>query len=213
MQGVHLSASADSRRDCGQPRWDAAATGCWLPRPSGSRKRFGGKPHLRSRQGKRPDTTSTSGAVGSRGDDEGVTSSRRPNRRKPSEGHGLPVRRRRVTQRQKNRQLPTTPHPYIPRFILCDGGDDFICAISDSGASAPLCLGVFGMQTQSRGLPRHPELSVISLVRSVASDDGVLPVGATGTVVHVYPGERAYEVEFFQPFHTVATVEASALGE
>ena len=60
---------------------------------------------------------------------------------------------------------------------------------------------------------RHPELSLVSLARSIATEDGPLPPGATGTVVHVYPQERAYEVEFFQPFHTVATVEAAAIRE
>jgi hypothetical protein len=54
---------------------------------------------------------------------------------------------------------------------------------------------------------------VVSLACAVASDGGLLPPGATGTVVHVYPQERAYEVEFFEPFHTVATVEAAAIRE
>ena len=58
----------------------------------------------------------------------------------------------------------------------------------------------------------HPELSVVSLARPVKDDDGrMLPWGAAGTVVHVYPDERAYLVEFNRPFHTVATVEAVAL--
>jgi hypothetical protein len=39
------------------------------------------------------------------------------------------------------------------------------------------------------------------------------PTSVTGTVVHVYPEARAYEVQFFKPFHTVATVEASAIRE
>ena len=60
---------------------------------------------------------------------------------------------------------------------------------------------------------RHPELSLVSLARAVKTDDGTLPPGATGTVVHVYPDEQAYEVEFLRPFHTVATVEAAALRE
>jgi hypothetical protein len=41
----------------------------------------------------------------------------------------------------------------------------------------------------------------------------LLPTGSTGTVVHVYPDERAYEVEFNRPFHTVVTVEADAVAE
>jgi hypothetical protein len=57
----------------------------------------------------------------------------------------------------------------------------------------------------------HPELSLVSLVHAIESEDGILPVGAIGTVVHVYPQGQAYEVEFFEPFHTVATVNASAL--
>lgn len=61
---------------------------------------------------------------------------------------------------------------------------------------------------------RHPELSQVSLLRSVEADDGELvPAGSTGTVVHIYPDERAYEVEFSQPFHALATVEATAIAE
>jgi uncharacterized protein DUF4926 len=60
---------------------------------------------------------------------------------------------------------------------------------------------------------RHPELSLVSLGRPVESDEGLLPPGATGTVVHVYPDERAYEVEFQRPFHAVATLEAAAIAE
>jgi len=60
---------------------------------------------------------------------------------------------------------------------------------------------------------RHLELSLVSLARPVAAQGGVLPAGASGTVVHVYPDELAYEVEFLTPFHTVATVEAVALKE
>ena len=66
--------------------------------------------------------------------------------------------------------------------------------------------------TNDRSTP-HPELSLISLARSVASEDGELPRGAVGTVLHVYPQAQAYEVEFFKPFHTVATVEATAIRE
>lgn len=69
------------------------------------------------------------------------------------------------------------------------------------------------MRAETYDRPRHPELSLVSLGRPVKSGDGLLPSGAAGTVVHVYPAERAYEVEFFEPFHTVATVEAAALAE
>jgi hypothetical protein len=58
----------------------------------------------------------------------------------------------------------------------------------------------------------HPELSMVSLARPVEADGRMLPSGATGTVVHVYPEERAYEVEFNRPFHAVATVDADAIA-
>jgi hypothetical protein len=47
----------------------------------------------------------------------------------------------------------------------------------------------------------------------VEAEGRLLPAGSTGTVVHVYPDERAYEVEFNRPFHAVATVEADAVAE
>jgi len=52
----------------------------------------------------------------------------------------------------------------------------------------------------------HPQLSTVTLARPVTTGDAILPTGATGTVVHVYPGERGYEVEFHWPFHAVVTV-------
>jgi hypothetical protein len=60
---------------------------------------------------------------------------------------------------------------------------------------------------------RHPELSLVSLAHPVEAEGRILPPGSTGTVVHVYPGERAYEVEFASPFHILATVEAAAIKE
>jgi hypothetical protein len=69
------------------------------------------------------------------------------------------------------------------------------------------------MQPQAHGGHRHPELSTVALARPVEADGRVVPAGAKGTVVHVYPAERAYEVEFQRPFHAVATVEAAAVVE
>ncbi len=60
---------------------------------------------------------------------------------------------------------------------------------------------------------RHPELSLVALARPVEAEGRVLPAGSVGTVVHVYPDEKAYEVEFIRPFHAVATVEAAAIKE
>ena len=62
-------------------------------------------------------------------------------------------------------------------------------------------------------MSHHPELSLVSLTRPVEAEGRLLPAGSTGTVVHVYPDECAYEVEFNRPFHAVATVEADAVAE
>lgn len=69
------------------------------------------------------------------------------------------------------------------------------------------------MQPEVQSGYRHPELSLVALARPVEVDGRVVPAGATGTVVHVYPAERAYEVEFQLPFHAVATVTAAAIAE
>ena len=63
------------------------------------------------------------------------------------------------------------------------------------------------------GSIRHPELSLVKLARPIDSDDGPLPAGAAGAVMHVYPGEIGYDIEFYEPFHAVATVEADAIAE
>lgn len=60
---------------------------------------------------------------------------------------------------------------------------------------------------------RHPALSLVVLARPVQADGRLVPAGSTGTVVHVYPAEQAYEVEFERPFHVVATVAADAIAE
>lgn len=57
--------------------------------------------------------------------------------------------------------------------------------------------------------PLFAELSVVALARSVETDDGLaVPVGSRGTVVAVYAGGAAYEVEFAHPISGNATVEA-----
>lgn len=46
----------------------------------------------------------------------------------------------------------------------------------------------------------------------VETKQGTVPVGSTGTVVHAYSDGQAYIIEFYEPFHTVATVEADAIA-
>jgi len=60
--------------------------------------------------------------------------------------------------------------------------------------------------------PLFAELSVVALARPIETDDGSsVPEGSYGTVVAVYGGGAAYEVEFAYPVAGNATVEASDL--
>lgn len=45
----------------------------------------------------------------------------------------------------------------------------------------------------------------------VASLDRDLPAGAHGTIVGIWEGGRAYEVEFSEPFECLVTVPAKGL--
>jgi hypothetical protein len=62
-------------------------------------------------------------------------------------------------------------------------------------------------------LYRHPELSVVSLAFQVDTAGVTLPPGSWGTVVHVFPDEKAYIVEFAEPIHAVLTVEAASIKQ
>lgn len=55
------------------------------------------------------------------------------------------------------------------------------------------------------------ELTRVALSKPVETEDGVLPAGSVGTVVGIYRGGAAYEVEFAKPFHAVATVMPDAI--
>jgi hypothetical protein len=52
------------------------------------------------------------------------------------------------------------------------------------------------------------ELRRVTLAQSVQSDEGMLPAGSTGTIVHVWQDGEYYEVEFTAPFQAIATVMA-----
>jgi hypothetical protein len=56
------------------------------------------------------------------------------------------------------------------------------------------------------------ELSVVRLGKPVETAQGTLPPGSSGTVVHAYDDGQAYIVEFYEPFHAVATVETDAIA-
>jgi hypothetical protein len=58
-----------------------------------------------------------------------------------------------------------------------------------------------------------PEHSMVTLSASMPLKDGrILPRGAHGAVVFVHRDGEAYEVEFIDPFHVVATVPGPSLS-
>ena len=66
--------------------------------------------------------------------------------------------------------------------------------------------------SRSRVRAPLPELSRVAVLVSTPTDaDVTMPVGSIGTVVFVYNGGAAYEVEFAQPMGALATVEAQNL--
>jgi hypothetical protein len=56
------------------------------------------------------------------------------------------------------------------------------------------------------------ELARVTLARPVLSEEGQVPAGATGTIVHVWSSGTACEVEFTRPFPAVATVKADDIA-
>ncbi|MCJ2121279.1 DUF4926 domain-containing protein [Methylobacterium sp. J-077] len=60
--------------------------------------------------------------------------------------------------------------------------------------------------------PAFAELSVVAVLRDVQTDDGdTIPAGTEGTIVGIWAGGEAYEVEFDEPVVGNATVRAEAL--
>lgn len=57
----------------------------------------------------------------------------------------------------------------------------------------------------------YDELSVITTKNDIIRTDGIIPAGSIGTIVHVYAGGKAYEVEFCSPFQAVVTIEPESL--
>jgi hypothetical protein len=56
------------------------------------------------------------------------------------------------------------------------------------------------------------ELARVTLARPVLSDEGQVPAGSTGTIVHVWSSGTSSEVEFTRPFRAVATVKADDIA-
>ena len=61
----------------------------------------------------------------------------------------------------------------------------------------------------------HPlkELTRVALLRAVATDAGVLPEGARGTIVSSYDQGAAYCLEFTKPFPALLTISSSDVAQ
>jgi hypothetical protein len=64
----------------------------------------------------------------------------------------------------------------------------------------------------SRERPGFAELSIVSIRHPVLVDGQTLPSGTKGTVVAAYADGVGYEIEVFEPFHAVITLEAGDLA-
>jgi hypothetical protein len=62
------------------------------------------------------------------------------------------------------------------------------------------------------GDTRFHDLDVVRLTEDVRADGGLFPRGSCGTIVFVYGGARAYEVEFDAPQADVVTVREDQLA-
>lgn len=60
--------------------------------------------------------------------------------------------------------------------------------------------------------PAFVELARVTLRRPVLSEEGQVPAGSTGTIVHVWSTGTACEVEFTSPFRAIATVSADDIA-
>lgn len=61
--------------------------------------------------------------------------------------------------------------------------------------------------------PVYKELDIVTTQSTFGLDGLIFPSGSVGTIVHVYPGSRAFEVEFSEPSPAVVTLEAEDLRE
>jgi hypothetical protein len=72
-------------------------------------------------------------------------------------------------------------------------------------ATGTIDKGTFG------GTRRTPlnDLTRVRAVREIRQGSKCVPVGSTGTIVHVYDDGDGYEVEFFDPINDVITADAT----
>ena len=93
-------------------------------------------------------------------------------------------------------------------FVRARVASDVSCRVSGTLADVPRARQITPMSVETMytlrkapiGSLLFPELSVVEVVRDVQTDDGQhVPAGTRGTVVMVYGGGKAYEVEFARP--------------
>lgn len=77
---------------------------------------------------------------------------------------------------------------------------------------APMSSSSFIVRrSRSRPAARLTELARVRLTSAVRDGDVAYPAGSTGTIVHVYRGGEALEIEVTTPLHGVITVGAAAV--
>jgi len=83
----------------------------------------------------------------------------------------------------------------------------------DEGVFSEVFVGNLRRMLVAGASPTIPEHSMVTLSDALALKDGRrLPEGARGAVVFVHGDGEAYEVEFLEPFHAVATVPAPSVS-
>lgn len=101
----------------------------------------------------------------------------------------------------------------VSRRCLALVADDLVLhQPRDNGGVMVRSSQVSGRDRRAEPIPRFAELSVVALQKPVEVNGRLLPAGTRGTVVAAYTDGIGYEVEFFEPFHAVVTLEANDLG-
>jgi len=90
--------------------------------------------------------------------------------------------------------------------MLPEGDQSDWRAYSMVKASGGKATGLSGAAAGRR--PALVDLRRVTLAQAVRSDEGVLPAGSSGTIVHVWQDGESCEVEFTTPFQAIATVMA-----
>ena len=88
------------------------------------------------------------------------------------------------------------------------------CYMESPGKVEGSQMGTVDRQLSAGARAAFAEHSLVRLASGIELGDGrVLPAGAVGAVVGVWANGAAYEVEFSNTFHAVATIAGAKLAE